>query len=246
MVAVLLAAGCARAEPSATPGQLLREYAGASAPVKNDRFGPSGSGSGADRMANFAAHYTPDQLAAALFGAYECDDRSPDGGRLANPCRLSREATEAAREFSGNADRPHARSILVKHADGSLELLTVFIARRPDGEAQLIDTSGGTYTGLEDFRSGNDVLGTDDLILTLQDVTSVPGQGELVVRTGHTPAVWPWVASGAAGAVLVALITLTVIRRRRAAAENADLLAQWAPEKPNEPATPPGPEKPVE
>lgn len=228
LVAVLLAAGCGQAEPSVTSGQLMREYASAAAPVKNDRFGPSGSGgSGADRMANFAAYYgTPEQLAAALFVAYECEDGDDS---VANPCRLSSDVTEAAREFTGTGDRPHARSLLVKHADGSLELVTVYIARRPGGEARLIDANGDTYTDLADFRSGNDLLGQDDTVLTLRDVTSVPGQGEYVVVTGHTAPVWPWVASGAAAVTLVVLIALTVIRRRRAAAANRALLAQWEP-----------------
>ena len=245
VVAVLLTAGCGRAEPSITSGQMLREYAGATAPVKNDRF--TSGGSGEDRLANFAAYYSRDQLAAALFAAYECDDSSagaPNAASPSNPCQLSGDVTEAAQEFTGSDDRPNARSILVKHADGSLELITVYIARRGE-DALLIDANGDTYTDLEDFRSGNDLLSNDDTILTLRDVTSVPGSGEFAVRTGHTPAVWPWVASGAAGAVLVVLITLAVIRRRRAAAENAELLAHWEPEKPREPATPLEPQGPA-
>ena len=63
---------------------------------------------------------------------------------------------------------------------------------------------GETYTGLEDFRAGNDVLSHDDTVLTLRNITSVPGEGEFVVVSGHTAPVWPWWAAGGSAVLVVA------------------------------------------
>ena len=86
-----------------------------------------------------------------------------------------------------------------------------------DGQARLIDGDGGAYTGLADFRAGNDVPAHDDTVLTLRNITSVPGEGEFVVVSGHTAPVWPWWVAGGSAVLLVAVPVGFVVRRRRAA-----------------------------
>ncbi len=69
--------------------------------------------------------------------------------------------------------------MLVKHPDGSLELLTLFVAN-----GKLIDATGRTYAGLDDFRANNDLLSSDDVILAPRNITAVPGEGEIVTVWG--------------------------------------------------------------
>lgn len=207
---VLLASACGSAEP--TP-DLLQEYT-RSTEVKNDKF-PSDGGSPEDRLANFAAYYTPDQLQTALLSATPCD---PDAD-----CALVGAARHAARDFAGADGEIFQRSVLVKHADSSLELVTLYVARRSDRSTALVDATGATYRGgLDDFRANNDLLGADDLIRAPRDITAVPGEGEIVTVTGHTPATWYWWLIGAAAAVLVLGAALVLLRRVRSLAAPRD------------------------
>ena len=106
--------------------------------------------------------------------------------------------------------------MLVRHDDGSLELVTVFVAQGPGG-ARLIDATGETYTGLADFRAHNDLLASDDTVLSLRNITAVAGEGEIVTVTGHTPPTWPWWLAGAAALLATLLVVLTALRRRASA-----------------------------
>lgn len=211
-LALLLVSGCGSAEPSMSPGDLFMEYA-RSTDVRNDRF-PSFGGSG-DRLANFAAHGTPDQIRARLFQAFDCE--AAGGNFPVSRCDLTVPVKKSAESFGG---KPHGRSIVVRHDDGSLELVTLYVV--VDGDrAVLVDPEGQTYTDLEDFRANNDLLDSDDTILTLRDVTSVPGEGEIVAVTGHTPPTWQWWLVGG-GAVVVAAGLVTWLVRRRPAAPAAE------------------------
>lgn len=209
LTTLLPVAGCGSGEPTIEPGALFLEYA-RSTDVRNDRFGTSG-GSSEDRLANFASMGTPDQLAARLLRTYEC------GEEPANRCELNDRINRAATDFAGPGAKPLGRTLVVKHDDGRFELVTVYVVPRADGQARLIDGAGETYTGLEDFRAGNDVLTHDDTVLTLRNITSVPGEGEFVVVSGHTAPVWPWWAAGGSAVLLLAGLVSFVVRRRRAA-----------------------------
>ena len=209
----LLVSGCGSTEPSASVNQLFGEYL-RSTEVRNDRF--VSTGSSADRMSNFAAYYTPEQLLAVLLATFECDNVEPENPEPRNFCEPSGAVERVARDVGGEL---HARSVLVKHDDGSLELITLYVVRNPD-RALLVDPDGRTYTGLEDFRAGNELLTSEDTMLTLRDITSVPGEGEAVTVTGHTPPVWPWwLLGGGVVVVLLAAGTYLVHRRSEARAE---------------------------
>jgi hypothetical protein len=214
LVGVASVAGCGSTEPSVSPGELFGEYARAT-DVRNDRF-PSTGGSSEDRLANFASMGTPDQIAGSLLRTYECGEGSSSNRAPSNRCQLTGPVIRAAADFAGAGAEPLGRSLLVKHDDGNLELITVYVVQRPDGEARLIDQNGETYTGLEDFRSGNDLLGHNDIMLTPRNITSVPGEGELVVVSGHTAPVWPWWLAGGLGVLAVAGAVIVVARRRAA------------------------------
>lgn len=228
LAALTSLAGCGSAEPSVTAGELFGEYARAT-DVGNDRF-PSSGGSSEDRLANFASMGTPDQLAGSLLRTYECGAGSTSGRGPSNPCRLNGSVSRAATDFAGAGAKPLGRSLLVKHDDGKLELLTVYVVQRTDGAARLIDGNGDSYTGLADFRSGNDVLDHDDTVLTLRNITSVPGEGELVVVSGHTPPVWPYWLAGGLTVLAVAGIGIGIVRRRRAARHPDPLLTPLEPD----------------
>ncbi|WP_033388664.1 hypothetical protein [Kibdelosporangium aridum] len=58
------------------------------------------------------------------------------------------------------------------------------------------------------------MLTSDDTMLTLRDITSVPGKGEIVAVTGHTTPTWPWWLLG--GIVVLAVVGagFVVVQRR--------------------------------
>ncbi|MFJ8333328.1 hypothetical protein [Streptomyces sp. NPDC094437] len=205
-VTVVMASGCGASAPKTSASELFQEYT-RSTDVKNDMFA-SGSATSADRVANFASRGSPDQVQTALLSAYRCDTDAD--------CSPSGKVDHAVRDFAGKGGTLFARSILVKHDNGSLELITLYVARRSDKATALIDSHGRSYTGgLDDFRRHNDLLGADDVILTPLRITSVPGEGRIVAVSGHTATDWrPWlIGAGVLGALLVVARRL-VLRRR--------------------------------
>ncbi|NGO10069.1 hypothetical protein G5C60_21360 [Streptomyces sp. HC44] len=211
LITVLLAS-CGSSAPKTSAAKLFQEYT-KSTEVKNDKF-PSDGGSSADRLSNFAAYYTPEQLQYALLAATACvsdtdADTDADTGSIVDPeadCSPDASVREAARDFAGASGELFQRSVLVKHEDGSLELVTLYVARASDRSTALIDPGGAAYTGgLEDFRRHNDLFSPKDLILTPEGIDSVPGEGKVVAVSGHTPLNWtPWAIGGAAVVVLSA------------------------------------------
>ncbi|MFI7131565.1 hypothetical protein ACIBQ1_38225 [Nonomuraea sp. NPDC050153] len=179
LAAVLLLAACGPAGPPDPKLNLFGEYV-KSPNVKNDRF--TGGGTSEDRMANFAAYYTGEELQSRLLSAFPCT-RGSDTSRAADhfdtSCDLSDKVRAAVQSTGGNASMIHGRVVLVKHPDGSLELLTLFVVN-----GKLIDATGRTYTGLNDFRANNDLLSSDDVILAPRNITAVPGEGEIVTLWG--------------------------------------------------------------
>lgn len=206
----LVTASCAAQDAPDPKPNLLREYVHSTV-VKNDRF--AGGGSSEDRIANFAAYYSFEQLTARLLSAFECtstgDSSQRGGDYFDTSCDLTDPVLAGVREAGGTPEKVNGRVIVVKHEDGSLELLTVFIVND-----RLIDGNGDTYADLTEFRENNDVLTAADIITVLGDVTAVPGEGEIVTLYGHTSSdagLWLLVVAG----VLVLLIVVLVVRRRR-------------------------------
>jgi hypothetical protein len=189
---------CGSSEEPPSDVDLFREYA-RSTEVINDKF-PSEGVSGEDRLANFASQGPPEAIQSQLLSATECaDDCNPGGATRA-----------AAKDFGGTL---FERSLLVKHDDGALELVSLYVAQKSEQDALLIDATGQTYGDLEDFRANNDVLTSEDLMLAPQKITAVPGEGEIVTVYGHTTTNWlPWVLGGA-GLVVVLGAGLAVRRR---------------------------------
>jgi hypothetical protein len=223
-ILVTLVPGCGSGEPPASPGELFGEYA-RSTDVRNDRF-PNGGGSSEDRLANFASMGTPDQVAARLLRAYDCGDGATTTNQGSEDwCEVDGRVSQAAREFAGDAAKLFGRSVLVKHEDGQLELVTFYVVQRADGSARVIDRTGATYTDLEDFRSGNDLLDHGDAMLTLRNITSVPGEGDIVVVSGHTASTWQWWLLGGLAALAVLGAGAVIVRRLRAARHPDPLLS---------------------
>ena len=132
-----------------------------------------------------------------------------DTGSIADPetdCSPDASVREAARDFAGSSNELFQRSVLVKREDGSLELVTLYVARASDKKTALIDSDGTAYTGgLEDFRQNNDLFSAQDVILAPEGIDSVPGEGKVVAVSAHTPLNWtPWAIGGAAVALLSA------------------------------------------
>jgi hypothetical protein len=202
VVAALSLSGCA-SQPEEPPEDvdLFREYA-RSGDVENDPFG--GTGSGEDRLANFASQGTPAQIMTQLLAATECAAECDAGGAT----------RAAAKEFGGSL---YQRLVLVKHPDGAMEMVPLYVAQRSKDDAVLIDARGQTYQDLTDFRENNDVLAAEDLVLAPEKITSVPGEGRIATVYGQTGGTnWlPWLLGGAGALVL--LVVALVVRRRLAA-----------------------------
>jgi hypothetical protein len=227
---IVLVAGCG-SEDEATPSSeenLFREYV-ESTDVENDRYPTASGHSSEDRLATFAAYADPQTLQGLLLSAFLCEGESdvdlPSGSLLTADndvaCEFGHEVRASAEEIAGADPAIFGRSVLVKHGDDSLELVTVYVVERSDGTAALIDSNGETYTGgLRDFRENNDLLDPGDLILVPRDITAVPGEGEIVTVSGHTATgLPPWLIGGVGVIVLatgLALIGWRSYRRRQA------------------------------
>ena len=198
VVAALSLSGCGPSEEPPEDVDLFREYS-RSTDVLNDPY-PSVGVSSEDRLANFASMGPPEAVQSSLLSATEC----------AADCPVGAVPRAAAEEFGGTLFR---RLVLVKHSNGDLELVALYVAQKSKNDAILIDTNGQTYRDLPDFRENNDVLTAEDLVLAPENITSVPGEGKIVTVYGHTETNWlPWLLG--AGGALVLLVVALVIRRR--------------------------------
>lgn len=197
--AALLLSGCGSDQPP-DDVDLFREYTHSTS-VENDPF-PGEGMSPEDRVANLASYGPPEAIESSLLAATECaEDCHPGGATRA-----------AAKDFGGEL---HQRFVLVKHDDGRLALVPLYVARKPDKSAVVVDDAGTTYRDLDDFLANNDTFTSDDLLLVPEKVTAVPGEGKVRTVYGHTGASpLPWVLGGVG--LLAVLVAWRVVRRRRA------------------------------
>lgn len=219
VASIPLIMGCAGEEAAPSDDEdLFREYV-RSPDVENDRFGDFGETTD-DRLAQFAAYGTPQQVLSLLLSPFPCesgDDQGDGSGASAETaCDLNGGVQEAAQSFAGTDAQIYGRSIIVKHDDDQLELLTLYVVEGPDGTNALIDGNGDTYTeGLRDFRENNDVLEASDLILAPRDITAVDGGSEIVTVSGHTASSRPWLLPTILGLGILPIAALALDRRRR-------------------------------
>jgi hypothetical protein len=208
----MLATGCGAQEAPDPAPNLFGEYT-KSLTVRADRFRSTG-GSSEDRLANFAAHYSVEQLQARVLLAFPCSADGQDslsGAFFDTSCTLSAPVTETIKQLGSSVDKTSGRVVIVKHDDDSLELVTLFVAA---GHA--IDSTGQTYTGLDDFRANNTLLTSSDIMLAPANLTKVPGEGDIVTVYAHTKPTWPLYAlSAAAAALVLAVLATALVRRRR-------------------------------
>ena len=208
VTATLALSACGPPDPLPSTAALLDEYA-RSTSVKNDRF--TKTGSSAERAQYLFANYPGGRLFGALLATFRCGARDQHGPYPADKCDL----TDEVRRTAGGGDL-YARSLLVKHERGTLELVTLYVVRGP-GKSLAVDRTGRGYTDLADFRAHNDLLTAGDLVLSPADITAVPG-GNTVVVTGHTPPTWPWWVLGGTVSLVLVLTAVLVLLRRRAKA----------------------------
>ncbi|MEV6907383.1 hypothetical protein [Amycolatopsis sp. NPDC051071] len=215
----LAASACSTVEEPVPKPNLLSEYV-RSTDVENDRF-PSGGGSGEDRMANLASRYSIDQLKSRLLTPFPCT--GPDSGGFPRTtlfrtgCDITLPVTSELRRLGASTDKVIGRAILVKHSDGKLELITLFLS--PD---RVIDRKGVSYGSLDEFVQGNDILDPDDVIYAPRDITGDPGEGDVAILYGSVGVVWqPWVFGGL-GLVLLAGLLIIVLRRSRRPEEQSE------------------------
>lgn len=215
----LLLCACS-SPPKPTPGEMVYEYEH-NTHVKNDSI--LSKKSVRDRLTDIADLGGPDKAVWPwLLGAWNCGDPETVSawGRT-----VPRAVADKAVQTTDYGDQLYKRQVLVKHADGRMELLDLYVTQRPASpnvpgdldvpwQPLLIDTTGATYTSLADFQAKNDLLERDDLMLTQRDITSVPAKGEVVVVPGSTaPPVLQWIIGVAA--VVAALWAATTLWRRR-------------------------------
>jgi hypothetical protein len=207
---LLLASGCG------SPGSvddLFGEYV-RSTSVANDPYGSPGATS-EDRLAQFASMGTPQAVLKSLLIAHRCE---------------SGEGTSDTGHAPLGDGYLYCRRLLVKHGDGTLALVTVYVIQENGKPNSLLDADGRIYTDLSDFRGRNELFNGDDTILTFKDITAVPGQGEIVTVSGHTASIW--LRLGRVGlAVLVVVVVLVavaaVVGRIRNRRDERRLLDGW-------------------
>lgn len=204
---------CGGSAPTQTPNAMFHSYV-ESTTVINDRYRGS---NGDDRMAEFAAEGTPSDIMSAMFSAYSCDGSAGANTDFTTKpaCPPNASVSAAARQVGGPV---HEREILIQHQGGQLELMPLYLVTDAAGATELIDTSGQTYTGgMADFRDNNSLLTSDDRILVPDNVTSTSGTFNLVVLSGRTGGVSPWLVVGGVVVVVLAALGLifALVRRRR-------------------------------
>ncbi|MFF0012562.1 hypothetical protein [Streptomyces sp. NPDC005374] len=214
LVAVLVSA-CGAAAPQTSREELFQEDV-RSTHMKNDWLGREG-GTSADRIANFASRGTPTDLLSRLLSARPCDADAD--------CPPSGAAGQAVRDFAGSAGSVYEGSVLVKRRSGSLELITLYVAHTSGRAPALVDSRGRTYTGgLYGFRHHNDLLSSDDMILTPAAITSVSGGGKVVAVSGHTATDrQPWLIGTTVVVLLLVLVLRTAIGARAARRRTAEV-----------------------
>jgi hypothetical protein len=197
--AALLLSGCGADKPPENV-DLFHDYSHSTS-VENDPY-PGQGVSVADRIANLASYGPPEAIESSLLAATECADDCHPGG-----------ATRAAAKDG----KLYQRLVLVKHDDGSLALVPLYVAQKPDKAAVLVDDKGTTYRDLNDFLDDNATFTSEDLLLVPEKVTAVPGEGKILTVYGHTPASpVPWIVGGAVLLVVIAGLVAWRVRRRRA------------------------------
>jgi hypothetical protein len=209
LASLALAACGSSSSPKVTSGELFHDYL-ESTHVAGDPYHGTDR---ADRLAEFASQGPPNEVASALLSAYSCTD-SAEGGWTIH-CPSGGPAVQAAKSFGGSL---YARRILDRHSSGQLALMTVYVAHKADGGSELIDSAGQSYPGgLQDFRQHNHLLSPGDQVLTVQEITTIPGRGAIVAVSGHTSAsAAPWIIAVIVLAVLIAaLAAFLLIRARR-------------------------------
>ncbi|MGH8877146.1 MAG: hypothetical protein ACRD0P_07395 [Stackebrandtia sp.] len=186
----LAATGCGVS--SDKPPKLVKEYTKAKE-VKNDRLRPGGQpppGAPAEPSAEVL-------LTPVACDAYYNGPPDPD-------CDPGR-ATKAVEDAMGSKGELYGRSILVKRASGSLEVLPLFVVVKGDGPDVFFDASGQKYRDLKDFRENNELLAADDWMLTAKDPVDLSEEVEYETVPGHTPGTWGWWAGGIGAVLLVAV-----------------------------------------
>jgi hypothetical protein len=202
VAAGLLLAGCASTKEPPGDVDLFREYA-RSSDVANGPYATEDMSSG-DRLAHFASLGPPEAVLSSVLAAQECADDCHAGG-----------ATRAA----AKGGTLYQRLVLVKHADGRLELVPLYVVRKSEKDAQLVDSKGNTFRDLDDFLENNETFTSDDLVLLPEKITDVPGEGRIRTVYGHTTVSWlPWLLGGAGGAGGVVVLGAGLVVRRRIAA----------------------------
>jgi hypothetical protein len=122
---------------------------------------------------------------------------------------------QAAERFAGGDGTFAPRGLLVEHTGGRLERIVLLLARRPDGATSLVDPTGRLYAGgLDDFRSHNHLLTSDDTMVAFRDITE-PSPHTMVTASGHTrPDRTLWLVAGICGGAAVVLTGPLVLFRR--------------------------------
>jgi hypothetical protein len=200
-----IAASCGSAEED--PPDLFAEYA-ESADVVNDPF-PTDSCC-QDRQAQLAAIGGPDAILSSLLGYQRCGREEPPF------CDLKPSQRQAARDFAGDDAVIYEGGILVKDDEGTLEVMTLYVAENDEGDRVLIDWLGRTYDGgLSDFQANNEYLHDEDWILTVEEPTELSDDSQIVTVPGKTTATWiRWAFGIGIAAAATAIVVTAVVRVR--------------------------------
>jgi LPXTG-motif cell wall-anchored protein len=139
------------------------------------------------------------------------------------------QAVPAARQSPcGSPGQVYTQKIIVAHKNGPPDLKTLFLVCRPSHVLAIVDSDGGTYKDLDDFRAHNHLFSEDDRITLPRNFPSADTSSDAGFMTvsGHTgtSSTWWWLIGGI---VLVLVIGGGAFlrpraRRRRAGAEPPD------------------------
>jgi hypothetical protein len=120
----------------------------------------------------------------------------------------------------GSPGQVYAQKIIVAHKNGRFDLKTLFLVCRPSHVLAIVDSDGGSYKDLGDFRAHNHLFSEDDRITLPRNFPSADTSAKVGFMTvsGHTgtSSIWWWLIGGIVLVLIVcgALLRLRARRRR--------------------------------
>lgn len=153
----------------------------------------------------------PSRVVEDLLAAHGCQPTT------AQSCPSSEPATTASESSAPSGGSIYKRQILVEHENQQVVSITLYLSCKQPEVCEVIDSTGRSYSSLDDFRRHNTLLTSKDKMLVPRDFTAATsGNVDLITVSGHTASQGtPWlIIVFATVAVLILAGSILLLRHR--------------------------------